>query len=48
MLVATEFRLPECSVACRLRPVLWAAMPKAAIYENSETMLGKDKVGLAE
>jgi hypothetical protein len=46
--VSNELCSPEYSVARRLRCVLWASVPEAAVYKNSEALLRKYKIGFAE
>jgi hypothetical protein len=47
-LVPNELFSPEYSVARRLRGVLWASVPEAAVYKNSKAVFRKHKVGFAE
>jgi hypothetical protein len=43
-----EFLFPECVIDCRLRRVLWTAVPETTIHENSEFEFGENKIRLAK
>lgn len=47
-LVGGKLLLPERPIVCRHLVMLWTSVPEAAVHEDSDFLLGKDEIGLAE
>lgn len=42
--VTFDFGNPECAIRARWTEVRWASVPEAAVYEDSDLLLGEEDV----